>query len=140
MHGSFNRADTFNNMIAYGPDFKREFEDKAPVGNTDVALTIAAILELEIPHKGNLLGRILVEALAGGPPSVQWTSTTVSSQPAKNGKQTVLRPQRVGDTLYFDAAGFPGWTVGLGGEVRREKSRSFRRAAELQAYFQSLRH
>ena len=113
MHGSFNRADTFNNMLAVGPDFKKQFEDKAPVGNTDVALTIAYILKLDLPRKGELVGRVLNEALAGGPDTVQWTSTTKSSTPAKNGKQTILLLQTVGDTSYFDAAGFPGWTVGV---------------------------
>ena len=113
MHGSFNRADTFNNMLATGPDFKQQFEDKAPVGNTDVALTIASILKLELPRKGELVGRVLTEALTGGPDTVQWASTTKSSAPAKNGKQTTVLLQKVGDTSYFDAAGFPGWSVGL---------------------------
>jgi hypothetical protein len=113
MHGCFNRADTFNNMIAYGPDFKKHFEDKAPVGNTDVPLTVASILKMEIPHKGNLLGRILGEALAGSPEAVQWNQATKLSRPAANGKQTVLLVQRLGDAVYFDAAGFPGQTVGL---------------------------
>lgn len=113
MHGSFNRADTFNNMLAIGPDFKQQFEDKAPVGNTDVALTIALILKLELPRKGQLVGRVLTEALAGGPNTVQWTSTTKSSAPAKNGQRTIVFLQKAGDTSYFDAAGFPGWSVGL---------------------------
>jgi len=116
MHGSFNRADTFNNMAAYGPDFKKQFEDKAPVGNTDVPLTVASILKLEIPHKGALLGRVLKEALTGGPPTVPWTDTKKSSAPAKNGKQTVVYLQKAGDTFYFDAAGFPGWSVGIEAE------------------------
>ena len=120
MHGSFNRADTFNNMIAYGPDFKKGFEDKAPAGNTDVPLTVASILKMEIPHKGNLLGRILVEALAGGPETVEWSGATKRSRPADNGKQTVLVFQRMGDTLYFDAAGFPGETVGLGPVINKQ--------------------
>ncbi len=113
MHGSFNRADTFNNMAAYGPDFKKQFDDKAPVGNTDVALTVASILKLELPHKGHLLGRVLKEALTDGPPTVQWTETKKSSAPAKNGQQTIVYLQKTGDTLYFDAAGFPGWSVGV---------------------------
>ena len=116
MHGSFNRADTFNNMAAYGPDFKKQFEDKAPVGNTDVALTVASILKLDIPHRGSLLGRVLKEALIDGPPTIQWTETKKSSAPAKNGKQTVVYLQKAGDTLYFDAAGFPGWSVGVEAE------------------------
>jgi hypothetical protein len=113
MHGSFNRADTFNNMAAYGPDFKKQFADNAPVGNTDVALTVAAILELEIPHKGNLMGRVLKEALAGGPPAAEWTATKKISTPAKNGQQTIVYLQKLGETLYFDAAGFPGGSVGV---------------------------
>jgi Type I phosphodiesterase / nucleotide pyrophosphatase len=113
MHGSFNRADTFNNMAAFGPDFKKQFEDKAPVGNTDVALTVASILKLEIPHKGRLLGRVLQEALVDGPPSIEWTETKKSSAPAQNGRQTVVYLQKAGDTSYFDAAGFPGWSVGV---------------------------
>jgi Type I phosphodiesterase / nucleotide pyrophosphatase len=121
MHGSFNRADTFNNMAAYGPDFKKQFEDKAPVGNTDVALTVAAILKLEIPHKGNLLGRVLKEALLNGPATVQSADTKKASTPAKNGMQTVLLLQKVGDTSYFDAAGFPGWSVGLETDERQNR-------------------
>jgi hypothetical protein len=121
MHGSFNRADTFNNMAAYGPDFKKGFEDNAPVGNTDVPLTVAAILKLEIPHKGNLLGRVLKEALLDGPTTVQSTDIKKASTPAKNGKQTVVLLQKVGDTSYFDAAGFFGWTVGLEGDERQSQ-------------------
>ena len=93
-------------MAAYGPDFKKQFEDKAPVRNTDVALTVASILKLDIPHKGNLLGRVLKEALIDGPSTIQWTEIKKSSTPAKNGKQTVVYLQKAGNTLYFDAAGF----------------------------------
>jgi hypothetical protein len=39
----------------------------------------------------------------------------MASTPAANGRKTVLEYQRVGDTRYFDAAGFPGRTVGLTG-------------------------
>ena len=35
------------------------------------------------------------------------------SQPAANGLVTVLDMQTVGETRYFDAAGFIGRTVGL---------------------------
>jgi hypothetical protein len=37
----------------------------------------------------------------------------VTSDPAPNGLVTVLNMQMVGTTRYFDAAGFPGRTVGL---------------------------
>ena len=38
---------------------------------------------------------------------------TVTSKPAANGLRTVLNFQRVGTQRYFDAAGFPGRTLGL---------------------------
>ena len=37
----------------------------------------------------------------------------LTSEPAPNGLVTVVNMQMVGSTRYFDAAGFPGRTVGL---------------------------
>lgn len=97
---------------AIGPDFRQGFADDAPVSNADVGKTLAHILGLEIQAKGKLIGRVMAEAMPGGamPPH---EAETVMSEPAANGLQMVLNRQRVGDTLYFDAAGFAGWTVGL---------------------------
>jgi len=41
------------------------------------------------------------------------TSRVITSEAAPNGLVTVLDMQQVGATRYFDAAGFPGRTVGL---------------------------
>jgi hypothetical protein len=114
MHGSFNRADTFNCMAATGPDFKKRFVDNTSVSNADLTWTFAQILKLQIPHNGTLLGRTAVEAVVNGPRRVAGVSKTLQSKPAANGQKTVLRYQQVGQTVYFDAAGFPGRTVGLG--------------------------
>ena len=38
---------------------------------------------------------------------------TIKSEAAANGLRTILKLQRVGPQRYFDAAGFPGRTVGL---------------------------
>jgi hypothetical protein len=112
MHGSFSRADTFNFTAAFGPDFKRSFRNTAPVSNADVGKTIAAILKLDIPDQGKLVGRVLNEAMPGGAlPTVQ--VRTIVSQPSKNGLRTILRYQMVENTRYFDAAGFKGRTLGL---------------------------
>jgi hypothetical protein len=43
----------------------------------------------------------------------QVASRVVSSEPAANGLVTVVDVQTVGTVRYFDAAGFPGRTVGL---------------------------
>jgi arylsulfatase A-like enzyme len=112
MHGSFSRADTMNFMAAIGPDFKRGFVDEAPVSNADIGQTLARLLGLKIPFKGGLRGRVVEEALPDGAmPAV--TAATLRSSASAAGLQTVLEYQQVGSTRYFDAAGFPGRTVGL---------------------------
>jgi Type I phosphodiesterase / nucleotide pyrophosphatase len=112
MHGSFSRADTWNFMAMQGPDFKSRFVDPAPASNADVGRTIAHVLGLDVRDKGKLTGRVLAEALPNGAlPKVG--SRVLISEPAANGLATVLNMQTVGDVRYFDAAGFPGRTVGL---------------------------
>src|SRR5215470_2593119 len=120
MHGSFSRADTMNFMAAIGPSFKTGFVDEAPVSNADIGKTIAHALGLKIPFKGSLQGRVLDEALPGGDnPTVQtWVDR---SQPSETGLTTLLMGQRVGQMRYFDAAGFPGRTVGM--DERKAASR-----------------
>ena len=112
MHGSFSRADTMNFMAAIGPDFKTEFADPAPASNADVGMTLARILGLDVPNKGTLIGRVLVEAMPGGA-TPRYVAKSMRSAPARGGLRTVLDYQVVGNTRYFDAAGFPGRTVGL---------------------------
>lgn len=114
MHGSFSRADTNNFMAAMGPSFRSKFVNQIPASNADIGITAAHILGLKPRHKGNLVGRVLGEALKNGTsvlPNVKQLTRT--SAPAANGLQTVLQLQIVGDNMYFDAAGFPGRTVGL---------------------------
>lgn len=106
MHGSFGRANTFNFMAAIGPDFKERFVDHAPISNADIAPTIAKILSLEVASKGELKGRVLLEALAGGPSSVSYKHRTGIAKSAANGKTTILMYQQVARQVYFDQACF----------------------------------
>ena len=116
MHGSFSRADTWNFMAMQGPDFKSQFVDPAPASNADLGRTIAQLMQLDVHDKGTLLGRVLSETLPGGTlPEV--TSRVVTSEPGPGGLVTVLDMQAVGAVRYFDAAGFPGRTVGLSATV-----------------------
>jgi len=120
MHGSFNRADTMNFMAAAGPDFKAGLISEAPVSNADIGKTIAQVLGLKIPFHGSLMGRVIEEALPGGAnPTVE--NFVERSKPDDNGLATILVGQRVGQTRYFDAAGFPGRTVGM--DERKAASR-----------------
>jgi hypothetical protein len=112
MHGTFSRADTNNFMAAIGPDFKRGYTDVAPVSNADVGMTLASLLHLTIPPKGHLVGRVMTEAMPGGTEPA-YVARVLKSAPAANGLVTELHYQQVGDTTYFDEAGFVGRTVGL---------------------------
>jgi arylsulfatase A-like enzyme len=111
IHGSLSRADTHNFMAAIGPDFKAGFIDPSPVGNADVAPTLARITGLQL-STGGLTGRVLDEALKDGQPAPM-ASQTLRSQPGPGGFVTVLNVQTVGQTPYFDAGGAPGRTLGL---------------------------
>ena len=121
MHGSFGRGDTMNFMAAIGPDFKAGYVDALPVSNADVGATAARLMGLTPKPKGDLIGRVMTEAMPNGAtPKV--SSDTVKSEASANGLRTVLNFQRVAKQRYFDAAGFPGRTVGLDAEGGKQKT------------------
>ncbi len=103
MHGSIGRDNTFNNMAAMGPDFKKGYVDQAPVSNADITPTIAHLLGFKLPRKGTMQGRVLSEALKGGPGSVPFARKTLQSDKA-NGRSTVMFYQRLHTQVYFDEA------------------------------------
>lgn len=112
MHGSFGRGDTLNFMAAAGPDFKAGYIDELPVSNADVGMTAAELLGLSRKANGELIGRVMTEAMRNGAVP-EASSETVRSEPDAQGLRTVLQVQRVATQRYFDVAGFPGRTVGL---------------------------
>jgi predicted AlkP superfamily pyrophosphatase or phosphodiesterase len=121
MHGSFSRGDTLNFTAAIGPDFKTGYVDPLPVSNADVGATAAKLMGLTQKAKGNLIGRVMTEAMPNGATPKAF-SGSVKSQPSANGLRTVLMFQRVGSQRYFDVAGFPGRTLGLDAENGKTKT------------------
>jgi Type I phosphodiesterase / nucleotide pyrophosphatase len=121
MHGTFGRGDTLNFTAAIGPDFKAGYVDPLPVSNADVGMTIAQLMGLRTAANGGLTGRVMSEALPNGiiPKAADGT---ITSKPAANGLRTVVKYQRVLSQRYFDAAGFPGRTVGLDAEGDKQKT------------------
>jgi arylsulfatase A-like enzyme len=104
MHGSFSRADTYNNMVAYGPDFKQGYVDHAPASNADVAVTIAHVLGWSLPSHGKLVGRVLHEALREAP-ELRPAAKLVEVSPASaDGHRTVLEYQLFDGHKYYDRA------------------------------------
>lgn len=112
MHGSFGRGDTLNFMAAVGPDFKAGYIDELPVSNADVGITAAKVLGLARAQNGDLIGRVMTEAMPNGVVP-EGAKEVLQSEPGVEGLRTVLQMQRVGSQRYFDVAGFPGRTVGL---------------------------
>jgi hypothetical protein len=106
MHGSIGRDNTFNNMAAIGPDFKTHFVDISPVSNADITPTLASVLGFHLPSNGTLQGRVLKEALKGGPFFVPFLPHVSFSSASQSGGRTVMLYQTVGKTPYFDAACF----------------------------------
>ena len=121
MHGSFSRGDTMNFMAAIGPDFKTGYIDDLPVSNADVGATAARLLGLIAKPKGTLLGRVITEAMPNGA-TPKASAGSVSSQASAKGLKTVLKFQSVGSQRYFDAAGFPGRTLGLDPQSGKQKT------------------
>ncbi|HEX8782872.1 MAG TPA: alkaline phosphatase family protein, partial [Steroidobacteraceae bacterium] len=117
MHGSFNRADTWNFMAARGPDFRAGFVDPLPASNADIGMTIAHILGLSLHPTGKLTGRVLTEALSTSPNPeplpVVTPGITRSDPDPRYHLRTLLNTQSVDGHVYLDAAGFAGRTVGL---------------------------
>ena len=93
-------------MAAIGPDFKSHFVDFSPVGNADIVPTLAQILGFELSSNGDLKGRVILEALKGGPFAVFFERQAFISPRAASGQSTALEFQRVGSRLYFDEACF----------------------------------
>ncbi len=63
-HGSASPYDLRNSLFAWGPRYKRRLRSEVPAGIVDVAPTVRHLLGLPA---GPGDGRVLHEALAGGP-------------------------------------------------------------------------
>jgi arylsulfatase A-like enzyme len=84
-HGSFSPTDTHISMMAHGPSFESGLYDTLPTGNVDIAPTVARILKFNMP---GVQGRVLEEALKGGP---RVTEYTVSGKTYRSSKRTGLQ-------------------------------------------------
>jgi predicted AlkP superfamily pyrophosphatase or phosphodiesterase len=104
MHGGFGRDQTWNNMAAIGPDFKKGFVDLQPVGNVDIAPTLASILGIDLPSHGTLRGRVMTEALSKTSSSDKSAPAEkkLVSAPAANGRRTIMDYQDHEGIHYVD--------------------------------------
>jgi arylsulfatase A-like enzyme len=106
MHGGFGRESTWNNMAAIGPDFKHGFVDEVPMGNIDIAPTLASLLGLDLASHGDLRGRVLAEALVSNSATPTSTHGVAVSAPDSSGARTVLEYQESDGVRYYDRGCF----------------------------------
>ena len=88
-HGSFSRTDTHILMMAHGPAFKSAMYDTLPTANVDIAPTVARILALNMP---GVQGRILEEALKGGPRVTEYAVFGKTDRSSKKGDLKMKLP------------------------------------------------
>ena len=103
MHGGFGRDQTYNNMAAFGPDFKKGYVDDAPVSNADIVPTLARVAGFETSPKGKLQGRVAKEALSGGAAARKTELKKSTSQPS-HGRKTVLKYEEFDGRRYVHSA------------------------------------
>ena len=108
MHGSFSRADTRNIMGAIGPDFRTASTiRRRPATPTSARPSPPARPE---DRGGHLVGRVLTEAMPNGARAAK--AGCCGPSPDDTGRVTVLRIPDRRHNHYFDAAGYPGRTLG----------------------------
>ncbi len=103
-HGSLSPLEMRCVMFAQGPSFKSNATVTTPSANTDVLPTVLRIVGLD--SREPVDGRVLEEALVGGPDSteIQWTEETHRAETTVTGgsyrqQVTVLK---VGESVYID--------------------------------------
>jgi hypothetical protein len=101
-HGSMSPWNVRNTLVAWGPDFKRGVKARAPAGNVDVAPTVLALLGIE--EQEGMDGRVLAEALAGGPDPEQVVAETHVHAVAAGSYRAAVRLSTVEGRRYVDAS------------------------------------
>ena len=103
-HGSMSKHEMNNVLFAWGPSFKQNITVDTPSGNVDLAPTVLRILG--ITDGPPMDGRVLEEALAGGPaPTSVAHSTDVHQAEHRLGQQVYrqsIKISSVGNTVYVD--------------------------------------
>ena len=105
IHGAAGRRELHNVCAAAGPDFRRHVVDEDPTANSDVAVTIGAILHQ--PPAPGASGRVMGEALAAGNfsvPPARAITFTVDRKIANSQTVSSLKFTRFADRDYLDSA------------------------------------
>jgi arylsulfatase A-like enzyme len=89
-----------NTLVAWGVDFKKGATVTAPAGNVDMAPTVLAVLGIDECH--GMDGRVLAEALAGGPDTEQVAADTCTHTLDAGAYHAALQVSTVDGRRYVD--------------------------------------
>ena len=99
-HGSMSPWNIRNAGLAWGADFKKRVTVRTPTGNVDVAPTILSLLGIE--DLGGLDGRVLAEAIEGGPDGEQMVVETRVHMVEAAAYRAAVQVTTVGGHRYVD--------------------------------------
>jgi arylsulfatase A-like enzyme len=99
-HGSMSPWNVRNTLFAWGPGFKRRTVVRAPAGIADLAPTILALLGL--PGAEGFDGRVLSEALAGGPDPEEVSEETRVHTVKAGAYRAAIQMSHVAGRRYVD--------------------------------------
>lgn len=101
-HGSFSPWDVRNTFIASGLNFKNGATVHLPAGNVDIAPTLLALEGID--DGPSLDGRVLYEALHGGPDEEQVPTQTrmITTEASQGAYKAVIQVSEIGDRRYID--------------------------------------
>ena len=99
-HGSMSPWNVRNTLLAWGSSFKKRTIVRAPAGNVDVTPTILALLG--IADRDGLDGRVLTEALVGGPDEEQLSVKTEVYTLEAGAYRAALQISVAADRRYID--------------------------------------
>ena len=98
-HGSMSPWNVRNTLLAWGPSFKKGVTVHAPAGNMDVAPTVLSLLGIDA---NGMDGRVLREALEGGPDEEQLAVETRVHTAETDGYRAALQLSLVDGRRYVD--------------------------------------
>ena len=103
-HGSMSRHEMNNILFAGGPSFRSNLKLDIPSGNLDLTPTILKVLGIGL--SGDMHGRVLEEALTGGPndSDVDWSTELHHAEHTLGGQvyRQQIKVSTVGTTSYVD--------------------------------------
>ena len=99
-HGGISPREIRNTLVLAGAGLKASLVDPLPVGNLDVAPTLLHLLGLESPPDQH--GRVLVEALLGGPQPAELDVHHETVTAARGRYHQAIRFSLVGGARYLD--------------------------------------